>query len=249
VTNHHEQERVILNASANVGFCRSFEQLLKSAPDGDYWAFCDQDDYWYPDKIAHAVEWMQRQQAPDIPLLYHSRFEIGNADLTEKIPYTPSQFEYQFSNAFTSNIFFGFGIVINRGLYERLVQADFGYIMYHDWFAAIITAAFGKYHMSQEIEAVHRQHAHNASPLYFFKKFPDGVRLLRGDNFYTRNAREFRRLFGDELNAEQKEIVNLFVNEKYHLRTALRKTFWKRRWNPQWKVEVVLRGLMLLGKV
>lgn len=60
-------------------------------------------------------------------------------------------------------------MVINRELYDRLICADFDRIKYHDWFAAIIVAAFGKYTLSDEIEAVHRQHDNNASPLYFLK--------------------------------------------------------------------------------
>lgn len=55
-----------------------------------------------------------------------------------------------------------------------LYSADFDQIKYHDWFAAIIVSAFGKYVFSEEIEAVHRQHENNASPLYFLKKFPMG---------------------------------------------------------------------------
>lgn len=58
-------------------------------------------------------------------------------------------------------------MVINRELYDRLIRADFDQIKYHDWFAAIIVSAFGKYVFSEEIEAVHRQHENNASPLYF----------------------------------------------------------------------------------
>ena len=232
----------------NIGFSKSFHLLMQMADSGEYWAFCDQDDVWYPNKLSNAVKWMQTQKN-DIPLLYQSKIAIGNSDLSEIVPYKYENYNYNFQKAFTSNIFFGFAMVINRELYDRLIRADFDQIKYHDWFAAIIVSAFGKYVFSEEIEAVHRQHENNASPLYFFKKIPDGIRLLRGDNFYTRNAREFDRLFLSEMDEGQKEICTLFINEKYSLKTAVKKTFYPKRWNMSLSVEFILRALMLIGKI
>lgn len=241
-------DKYTIAAQENIGFCRSFGELLAISSDGDYWAFCDQDDYWYPDKLENAVKWMEKENQ-NIPLLYHSRIDIGNEDLSEKYAYPVSEFHYSFDTAFTSNIFFGFATVINRELYERLVKVDFEKIKYHDWFAAIIVTAFGKYQISESPEAVHRQHRSNTSPLYFLKKIPDGLKLLKGDDFYTRNAREFYRLFANELDDEKKEFCKMFLNEKYDIRTAFHKAFYPKRWNPQWKVEIVIRLLMLIGKI
>ena len=244
------QERIVFVAGENIGFCRSFFALLTMAKEGDYWAFCDQDDIWLPDKLRLAVSWMQGKEQLQIPLLYHSGFELGNADLSEREVYKQqSHFTYRFFNSITSNVFFGFAITMNRLLYERLLQADPNEIKYHDWFVAMIAAAFGRYHISHQVMAVHRQHEDNASPLFFFKKIPDGIRLLRGDMFYTRNAREFMRLFGEELAPSDREILSWFQNEKYSLRIACKKAFYPHRWNPGILVEGVLRILMLIGKI
>ena len=113
----------------------------------------------------------------------------------------------------------------------------------------MIVAAFGYYHLSHQMMAVHRQHEDNASPLFFFKKIPHGIRLLKGDMFYTRNAREFMRLFGEELSEKDRVILSWFCKEKYSFITACKKAFYPRRWNPQLPVEFVLRGLMLIGKI
>lgn len=243
------RDRMTLIRGENVGFSKSFFALLKEAHEGDYWAFCDQDDVWYPDKLKLAVHWMEGKADRKIPLLYHSGFELGNADLSEKQIYAPHAFPYQFYNAITSNIFFGFSITINRFLYEELILADPAVIKYHDWFASMIVAAFGYYHLSHQVMAVHRQHEDNASPLFFFKKVPHGIKLLKGDMFYTRNAREFMRLFGEELSEEDRVILSWFCKEKYSFITACKKAFYPHRWNPQLPVEMVLRGLMLIGKI
>lgn len=233
----------------NVGFCKSFFQLMAMSSKGDYWAFCDQDDYWYPDKLLHAVKWLSQNEKEKIPLLYHSGFELGNADMTVKRMYHQGYFDYQFFNSITSNLFFGFSTTINRALYEKLILADPHMIKYHDWFAAMITAAFGKYHLSKKIEAVHRQHQYNSSPLFFVKKIPHGIRLLKGDLFYKNNAKEFMRLFGEDLQEKDREILSWFLNDHYSLGIACRKAFYPRRWNPHIGVEIVLRFLMLVGRV
>jgi len=249
IEKHALQERIVLVIGDNIGFCKSFFELLKMSVDGEYWAFCDQDDVWYPDKLKLAVKWMEQQEEKQIPLLYHSGFELGNADMSKKTPYSPKPFHYQFYNSITSNIFFGFSITINKALYDKLILANPDMVKYHDWFAAMITAAFGKYHLSTQVEAIHRQHENNSSPLFFFKKIPHGVRLLKGDMFYTNNAKEFMRLFGNQLDKTNRDILSWFIEEKYSLKIACKKAFYSKRWNPQLLVELILRVLMLFGKL
>lgn len=247
--NRHLQQQITLVEGRNLGFCQSFFELLHMAKEGDYWAFCDQDDVWLPDKLNLSVHWMEGKENQEIPLLYHSGFQLGNADLSEKKIYKPKKFKYRFYNSITSNLFFGFAVTINRPLYERLLLVNPEQVKYHDWFSAMITAAFGYYHISHQISAIHRQHKNNSSPLYFFKKIPHGIRLLKGDFFYTRNAREFMHLFGDELCQSDREILSWFLNERYSFKNSCKKAFYPHRWNPQLPVELVLRGLMLIGKI
>ena len=43
----------------NVGSNQSFLEMLKIAPEADYYSLADQDDDWMPEKIARAVEKIQ----------------------------------------------------------------------------------------------------------------------------------------------------------------------------------------------
>ena len=43
----------------NIGWKKSFFTLLKLAGDYDYYAFADQDDYWYEDKEISAIDVME----------------------------------------------------------------------------------------------------------------------------------------------------------------------------------------------
>ena len=241
-------DRISFKKGSNKGFCASFFELLKSASDGDCWAFCDQDDVWLPRKLEYAYEWMKANDNSK-PLLYHSGFEVANEDLSVRTLYPRSTFDYRFYNSITGNIFFGFSVVINGTLREMLLQASPDNIKYHDWFAAMITSAFGKYHLSTKVEAIHRQYEKNASPLYFFKKIPHGFKLLMGERFYTAQAREFMRLYGDKLSEEDYRILEWFQMYRYSFVTACKKAFYNKRWNPQLKVEIILRMLMLFGVI
>ncbi len=245
---HCLEERITLVRGENIGFSQSFKYLLDISSKGDYWAFCDQDDVWYPDKLKHAIEWMKNQNDA-IPLMYHSGIEIADEKLMNKKTYNVGNFQYNYYNSFTSNIFFGFAILINRALYSKLVQVDFSKIKYHDWFVAMIATSFGKHCFSGTIDAVHRVHKNNSSPLYFWKKIPAGFKLIAGDDFYNRNAREFWKLFSSELDEEKKKHCLLFINEQYNFKYACKKAFYKKRWNPQVGIELIQRMLMLIGKI
>ena len=93
----------------NLGSNQSFLEMVKIAPDADYYSLADQDDDWMPDKISHAVEKIEsgdylvycsnKQQesadnhaehTPDgndrVDHLFHGGVNIRKCELTEKKP-------------------------------------------------------------------------------------------------------------------------------------------------------------------
>lgn len=66
----------------NYGYIRSFTILVKEAvkmKDYDYFAFADQDDYWYPNKLFIAINKLIKENN-NIPLLFCSNSEIMDAN-------------------------------------------------------------------------------------------------------------------------------------------------------------------------
>lgn len=248
IDNNNLHDKVSFVKGHNIGFCAGFYELLKEAKDGDYWAFCDQDDVWLPNKLELAVDWFDSQDN-SVPLLYQSGFFVGNENLSIQKPYIFAYFDYKFYNSITSSVFFGFAMVINARLRDMFLMSNPNNIKYHDWFCSMIAAAFGNCYLSNEMGAVHRQYTANASPLYFFKKIPHGIKMLKGDRFYTSQAREFKRVYGDMLSDKDREILEWFQMDSYNLKVACKKAFYPKRWNPQIKVEIILRMLMLIGKI
>lgn len=63
----------------NIGYSASFMELLCKCPQVDYYAFCDQDDFWKKDKIEKAIKKMDKMN--DKPLLYYSEVDVVNEKL------------------------------------------------------------------------------------------------------------------------------------------------------------------------
>ena len=57
--NWQNQGKLIWYKGNNLGFALSFMDLLVNAPESDYYAFCDQDDIWLPEKISKAINTLE----------------------------------------------------------------------------------------------------------------------------------------------------------------------------------------------
>lgn len=67
-------------SGVNIGPAKSFFDLIKNAPESDYYALCDQDDVWDSDKILCALN-MLKEIDKCKPSLYYSNLRIVNKNL------------------------------------------------------------------------------------------------------------------------------------------------------------------------
>lgn len=79
------QEKGLLSwyRSGNIGPGKSFMDLLKRAPSGAYYAFCDQDDVWLPEKLHLTMEKMKavEEANPDKPVIVHTDMHVVDEKL------------------------------------------------------------------------------------------------------------------------------------------------------------------------
>ena len=71
-----DRPNVKLYEGENVGYRRSFAWLLSNCRGADYYAYCDQDDHWMPDKISRAVKALDRFDE-NTPAIYIGDFFWG----------------------------------------------------------------------------------------------------------------------------------------------------------------------------
>lgn len=87
-----DHNNIILLTGKNIGLVQSFFLLLNYGikKKYDYLAFSDQDDYWLPDKLARAVNLLNKENS-NLPLLYGScsyltdKFLQKSGETTQKI--------------------------------------------------------------------------------------------------------------------------------------------------------------------
>lgn len=119
-----KEKKIILldnRENQNIGYMKSFWLLLKESGDADYYAFCDQDDVWLPDKIEAGVRALSKKD-PSIPLLFSSSFDYCDEKLniTGKPPVLSTPIQLKDVLFYTPA--FGFSILLNRTLRDTALS-------------------------------------------------------------------------------------------------------------------------------
>lgn len=232
----------------NMGFSASFFEVLAAAEDGDYWSFCDQDDIWFPEKVSHAVKWLDGQKQ-DKPLLYYSLSEMFDESGKSLGIQEPPRGSLCFRRAMTGTFGVGFSMVINRRLREQMLRCDPDKVHAHDWLAGAIALGFGKVHVNHKICARYRRIESSVTRITLDRKIKWALATLYNNGDVAERNREYLRVYKGNLSSQKREIAELFDNGNYSLKKRLKKAFYPKRWRPGFSSELVMRFLMLAGKV
>ncbi len=160
------------NKGASGGFAFLVDYVLKNKESlglsSAYMMFCDQDDTWFPEKIEKLTASMLATEADNgsvLPILIHSDLEVVSEQNTviakSLINYQGLEIQRNsFSNLIISNLVTGCTALINESLAKKALPIPTNAIM-HDWWMALVAAAFGKL-VYLDIPLVHyRQHENN----------------------------------------------------------------------------------------
>lgn len=146
------------------GHARNFMALVRNADvQADYYAWCDQDDVWEPEKLERALAQLADLPA-DRPALYCGRtrymdehgVEAGLSPLFARPP--------GFANALTQSLAGGNTMVFNEAARELLRRTDpLAPIVTHDWLAYLAVTGCGGTVVYDPWPSVrYRQHGGNA---------------------------------------------------------------------------------------
>lgn len=244
----------VLYEGNNLGFVGSFMWLLRNVKDAEYYTFADQDDIWKEKKLEKAVEWFEEGLAGGVikekrPVLFHSAYAVMDSNGTVIDHFWFPDEGYDFRRSVTENHYSGFSMMINRSLRRFMIAGNDSEIGYHDWWAAMIVQAFGTAHSSDEVLAVHRAHGDNITTFNIFTRFRWLHATWREESEIHKRALEFHKCFGRRLKKKDRILLELFCDERYNLDHALKKSFYPARWRPVLSSEIVVRLLMLFGRI
>lgn len=151
--------RIRLIEGENLGPRGSFFALLRMAGDeqADFYALCDQDDVWRPDKLRRALALLEGEG----PALYASSLDLVSDDLTPIQTYRhPGR--RTFASTLVSNFVTGCTCVFNRAFLEQMpFPADPQRVIMHDWWLASVATLGSRIVYDQLSRIAYRQHALN----------------------------------------------------------------------------------------
>jgi glycosyltransferase involved in cell wall biosynthesis len=223
-----KDKRILLlnDESVRLGASLSYFKLLEhGSAHADYFMFCDQDDVWLPDKIEVTLRKMQEMEKrfdSRTPLLVHTDLSVADRNLRV---FAPSLWTYQnldpkiagLNRLLAQNNVTGCTVMINRPL-AALTTPPTPVIM-HDWWLALVAAAFGAIGYVSQSTIVYRQHGTNDTGAkrhdyrYIAQKAMRGRKEMHASLTKTwQQACVMRERFAAELDPEQLFLLNRYCS-------------------------------------
>lgn len=255
IAGNTSSKKIVLleNGGVNLGCPASFYQILKECPPADYYAFCDQDDIWYPDKIKRAVKKLASVPQPERPCVYFCGYEYYT-DTGEFLRHSPPQ---KASVSLTDVLYYtpasGFVIVFNETARQELIlQVDPGRELHDRWllrgaacFGTIISDPRRLATHIRHSDAVTAEDSSDSNLLYSFLKNEIGGTAMTDSK---EDLAYFQNVFRHKLSASQQKTLSLFTAKNSFLR-QIQKLFYPRRLRARLAGELAIRILFLIGKI
>ena len=237
----------------NMGFAKSFFRLIQLCGDADYFAFSDQDDVWFPNKIEMALDRLQKAQE-EKPTLYFSNFDYYDTELHFQGHREITKPKICFRNALVDCVPLGFNSVFNRKARELTLSHFPEESTGHDWWMYMLCTGLGDVIYDERPTVKYCRHEENVSDNGdSFLKF----QIWRFKRFFLnhyfekihRQIQEFDRYFGEELSEEKKREIAMFTKDGFHPLLALKKVFYPKYFRQRLVDEIFIRVIFLIGKL
>lgn len=157
--------RLIDDADGTLGPAANFSRLLENSQ-ADYIMLADQDDLWLPLKIEMTLNKMHElvaQSGGGSPLLIHTDLSVigtARADSFWKYQHLSPAYGLTLKNLLTQNVVTGCTVMVNRALLDLALPVPPAAVM-HDWWLALVAAAFGQVGFIDIPTVQYRQHGTN----------------------------------------------------------------------------------------
>lgn len=191
----------------NCGVIRSFFALLEKAEGAEYYACCDQDDVWMPDKLSCAVQMLDKYNDEETPHLYCCRPKLVDEKLQElhsDIKRPPVR--TGFGNALIENVVTGCTAVMNESLRRLITRKLPQFTVMHDRWFYLAASCFGTVDYDEMPHICYRQHETNAVGTSASRGRELALRMRlfwKKRRDISRQAEEFLHIFGDFMKKEE----------------------------------------------
>jgi glycosyltransferase involved in cell wall biosynthesis len=137
-------DKLVIRRGPQKGFCINFLSLAcDSSINADYYAFCDQDDVWLPEKLQISLQNILSHQEIALPYVYCGRTTYVDEVLNPCGISPLFVFPTTFRNALVQSIAGGNTMVFNQALKKILDNIGPLDVPSHDWWLYIVTTGCG----------------------------------------------------------------------------------------------------------
>lgn len=163
------------------------------AQKNDYVMLCDQDDVWKPDKVEISLskmKGMEERYGAETPILVHTDLTVADENLVtisnsyqrmSRKNFDKNSLNYMLALGTVA----GCTVMYNRAL-ANLITSEPVFFVMHDWWVALVAAAFGKIGVINEPTVLYRQHSDNES----------GAKSVLSPKYITFVLRNFNKMKG-----------------------------------------------------
>ena len=252
---YEKQGKIKLIKGKNLGFIKSFRELLNICDKADYYSYCDQDDIWMEDKIEKAVKLLNKEkEINNIPILYASNYDYYDGDM-KFIKHTG--FENKgpsFAKSLVECIAPGMTMVINQIAKDSIYESMEKDCLLHDWWTYEVCAGIGKViYDGNEITVKYRRHTNNVTTVEttFIKKFIWRVKTFIFSDHWKKLKKQliaYEDIFYNSLSKKNQKLLKLFT-KKMTIFTQIEKIFYPVRFKDKITHEFMIRCMFVLWRI
>ncbi len=236
----------------NIGIIRSYSWLMENSDDGcEYFALSDQDDVWMKQKVAAAMDALDRYPREE-KLLFASISRLVDENLNG-IGFSQEPVKgMSYYNAMVQNVLPGHTQVFNKALRDSVLSHDCSEAHAIDWWLYLVASAVGRIAFCPEYTVLHRQHGCNAvgykqGAWTTLKRRLNYIRDGKG-NAISRQLKLFLEQYGSELSKEYRGETQAYLDGVKTVISRVRylrhRSVFRQKRSENWKFCV----LYLLGK-
>ena len=251
------KDKIRFYTGKNIGFVRSFQLLLKHCDSHEYYAWCDQDDVWMPEKIERAVCLLEKDRRTnrddgDVPVLYFSDYDYYDESMIFVQHGLVHNRGPSFENALFDCISLGICSVFNQKARSMMLEKTPRRSCGHDWWTYMLCAAFGRVIYDKGFISVkYRRIEESVSPggmnfislqIWRIKKFI----LRRYFHKIHLQIQEFCSFYADGVSDEKRKLLQLFEKDRVTAGQTMKKVFYPAFFRQNLMEELMLRICFLV---
>ena len=246
----YKDPRITIRTGPNMKPALSFLALLHECDDADYYAYCDQDDYWYPHKLRTAIEELK---SINDPALFISTYDVCDEQLNKMFTFD-MKFEepLRLQDVLLYRAPSACNMVFNHALREVINRSNPGFVRMHDFWTFIVALSHDYPVITKSVPLIkYRQHAGEQvgiTPSVMTRV----KRLVRssseGNNERWRQAKEAYDAYKDEIPDDKRDILETVVKYRDSFRNKMKLLRDKRYKTSSTYINVLFKGSVMAGK-